>query len=92
MAAKVRESSSPSLDEQSTQVFENLAKKLHRLESKLGETGCRLRCGCVWRFSFLPIITFSPDYSSVALAFMNHTGRVLESRAADVVVWCQRVV
>ena len=31
------EASSPALDEQSTHVFENLAKKLHRLESKLGE-------------------------------------------------------
>ncbi len=31
------EASSPSLDEESTHVFENLAKKLHRLESKLGK-------------------------------------------------------
>lgn len=40
MAAKMQanrgEASSPALDQQSSQVFENLAKKLHRLESKLG--------------------------------------------------------
>lgn len=30
------EASSPSLDQQSTHVFQSLAKKLHRLESKLG--------------------------------------------------------
>ena len=40
------EESSPSYDQQSTQVFENLAKKLHRLESKLGELDTVQICSC----------------------------------------------
>ena len=36
------------LDRQATQVFETLAKKLHRLESRgMCTVGCRIRNGCM---------------------------------------------
>ena len=38
------DTSSPTLDQQSTQVFENLAKRLHRLESKLGGLSVDNKC------------------------------------------------
>lgn len=39
------EASSPAALDQSTHVFENLAKKLHRLESKLGRYKFRYHSG-----------------------------------------------